>query len=912
MMENIWIKFVLVVQVLVGRSACNSVNPNLGLPPVYVGPNSNGEPSNESLSEETKSSNTDYDIARVLHPRHWTSIHTQTSNLLIKRNAEYFEELITNNVIVDKSLLIKHIFEDSESDHLLITGPRKWGKSTNLKMIHTFAEKLDKNGEVMVPENTLAYNYFKKGKCLERHYYYGQDVNMMIDMTEPPLISEYQTVLKYHLLKYSVIHLDFTMDIPFTFQEFLKLFRGNIITTFKEKQYLREKLRDINTEETAEMLTKFNRIVDTFQHAPDNQLLIESVELLCTCIRTCYPELPILILVDEYDIIFNEIFFSGDVDHNDPEVKLMIKFFKDFTSNSFRSYENSAYQYSKVILTGICKLINADLFASLSNFEEWSMFEEPNIYPFYGFTANEVDILLDKRGRLADKERVHALYAGYRPITHPDRPSFNPISMICYLNAKELGTYWIKTGAKLSAELPKLFKSFQIRLAFQPFLTDVKILRVSKKAISPSLDELKEISDLRRADKIIKPLSDSTIEWAIGVLLSIGYLSLSERQPTYQKSFQNDGEGAHYREYIYVTIPDREIGEDFVDELHKYCYHLQNRYSSPFDNATVAFRDYFYSDNDYYQFLQLKTSLKQLFSTEGLYENVVNDFKQLFDQKNGIPEEQVDLGFSSNNEAATHYIIFETLLNWRRENPAISLGTECSFDYTSPVIRTNKYRIDTIIWHRDTVLIIETKEDKTETLDDILSRARNYLLLFAERKFEVYKLIGMDVLDNGDGGVPIIKLKQEILGQKNVQAFYNEFKEMEEAAIKLNAQDNNITDEKEIKTAWRQLEARKAKQLIEKVRNKMPKSDLLVPPNFENELLPNLRCDPMTWSIENVDSFFAFCKQQFKLTSVKKFPCSGEMLVAQDQKLFETMCQEGGGLHVFNALQYILKKYSTD
>ncbi|XP_065222457.1 uncharacterized protein LOC135847009 [Planococcus citri] len=899
MIENIWIKFVLVVQVLASRSACKSITPNLGLPPVYVGPNSNGEPSNESsnesLSEEIISWNTDYDVARILHPKHWTSIHMQTGDFM-NTNVETFEQLITNNVIVDKSLLIKRIFEDSESDHLLITGPRKWGKSINLKMIQTFAEKLDKNGEIMVPETTLAYNYFKNGKCPGRYNEQDVNISMMIDMTEPPLISEYETVIKHHLLKYSVIYLDFTMSVPLTFQQFLVSFRRNIINAFKEKEYLRDKLRNINTKKTTRMLTEFDRIMDTSQHAPDSQLLIESVELLCICISTCYPELPILILIDEYDIIYNEIFFSGDVDHNNPEVELMIDFFKAFMCNSFRSYKISSYRYSQVILTGICELFKAHLFTTMNNFQVWAMIEGPKTYPFYGFTAKEVDILLEKRGRLADKGSVYALYDGYHPSSHLNCSLFDPISMIGYLNAKKLEPYWIQTGGKLSDELPKLFKSFQIRLAFQSLLTNVKILQISEYyAMRPSTDELKEISDLIRADKITKQLSYSTVDGVIGVLLSTGYLTLSECQPT-----------SDLGEYIYVTIPNHEIEKYFIEELDNYCCHLRNRYSSEIENASVAFRDYFYSSNDD-QFLQLETSLKQLFSTEGLYQNAVTYFKQLSDQKNGIPEERV--GFLSNND-----IILETLLQFRRNNPAVSLGTEYPFDFTSPVIRTDRYRMGMIIWHLDTVLIIEMREDKTETLDDILSRARNYLLLFTERKFQVFKLIGMDVLDNGDGGVPIVQLKQEILRQKDVQAFHNEFKEVEEAAIKLNAQCRGITNEEEMKMAWRRLWTRIAKGLIKQAKKmaEMPKSDMLVPPNFENELPPNLLCDPTSWSAEDVDSFLALCKNQFNLTSVKKFHCSGEMLVAQDQKQFETMCQEGGGLRVFNALQYILKKYSTN
>ena len=54
--------------------------------------------------------------------------------------------MITSKFFVDKTLFIKEILEDS-SDHILITRPRRWGKTLNMDMLKTFLEiEVDENG----------------------------------------------------------------------------------------------------------------------------------------------------------------------------------------------------------------------------------------------------------------------------------------------------------------------------------------------------------------------------------------------------------------------------------------------------------------------------------------------------------------------------------------------------------------------------------------------------------------------------------------------------------------------------------------------------------------------------------------------------------------------------------------------
>ena len=59
-------------------------------------------------------------------------------NLKFATTPNYFARMITvSDVFIDKSLFIKDIIDDS-NDNILITRPRRWGKTLNMDMLKTF------------------------------------------------------------------------------------------------------------------------------------------------------------------------------------------------------------------------------------------------------------------------------------------------------------------------------------------------------------------------------------------------------------------------------------------------------------------------------------------------------------------------------------------------------------------------------------------------------------------------------------------------------------------------------------------------------------------------------------------------------------------------------------------------------
>ncbi|WP_425360119.1 AAA family ATPase [Candidatus Tisiphia endosymbiont of Ceraclea dissimilis] len=76
---------------------------------------------------------------------------------------EFYDLLINSDVFVDKSLMVKELLEDS-GKVILITRPRRWGKSLNMNMLHKFFEiEVDERGKPLPEEDRVNSKLFIGG-----------------------------------------------------------------------------------------------------------------------------------------------------------------------------------------------------------------------------------------------------------------------------------------------------------------------------------------------------------------------------------------------------------------------------------------------------------------------------------------------------------------------------------------------------------------------------------------------------------------------------------------------------------------------------------------------------------------------------------------------------------------------------
>ncbi|KAG8324991.1 hypothetical protein J6590_078298 [Homalodisca vitripennis] len=72
--------------------------------------------------------------------------------------------LLNSDAFVDKSLMIKEFLEDS-GDVILITRPRRWGKSLNMDMLRKFFEiEVDEKGNPLPEEDRVNHKLFIGGE----------------------------------------------------------------------------------------------------------------------------------------------------------------------------------------------------------------------------------------------------------------------------------------------------------------------------------------------------------------------------------------------------------------------------------------------------------------------------------------------------------------------------------------------------------------------------------------------------------------------------------------------------------------------------------------------------------------------------------------------------------------------------
>ena len=122
-----------------------------------------------------------------------------------------FKELIESGDYVDKSLFIKDIIHDKHKV-LLITRPRRWGKSSNMSLLKTFLElEVDKEGNPLPKEKRVNPVYFTGGIIEEDGIKQTLPPLKIINKAYYSAEKDYEKyrITMYKLGKYPVIMLNF-------------------------------------------------------------------------------------------------------------------------------------------------------------------------------------------------------------------------------------------------------------------------------------------------------------------------------------------------------------------------------------------------------------------------------------------------------------------------------------------------------------------------------------------------------------------------------------------------------------------------------------------------------------------------------------------------------------------------------
>jgi len=306
-------------------------------------------------------------------------------------NSDFRSYRINDYYYVDKSLFIKELFQ-AQSQVMLITRPRRFGKTLNISMLRYFFD-------IQHPENRQLF----KGLAIERE-------------TE---------IMQRHCCQYPVIFISLRQTKGENWQQIFEKLQWLISGLFSEYDFLVES-NTIDSEDRK----KFQRIVNMESTSVDLQM---SLYLLSKLLFEYYQK-PVVILIDEYDVPIHSAF---------PE-------FYDKVVNFMRGFLTSALKDNqflfKAVLTGILRVSKESIFSDLNNLAVYTVLSSKFADKF-GFTEAEVKQILSDFGLSEYFDQVKAWYNGYR--FGKLEGIYNPWSVLNFVSNPGDGPklYWINTSS---------------------------------------------------------------------------------------------------------------------------------------------------------------------------------------------------------------------------------------------------------------------------------------------------------------------------------------------------------------------------------------------------------------------------------------------------------------------------------
>ena len=532
-----------------------------------------------------------------------------------------FKEMATEyDVFVDKTLFIKEIIDSSEKA-ILITHPRRWGKTLNLDMLKTFFEPEseeckksleDKHDSFSKGVNVIEKT-FPKLMCNRDMFAGGKftvalgnkqilaplQISSALDNRGNKIIDTFQG-------KYPVIFISLKDVTGRTVKDIESKLRLEISTLFSKYEYLLTPIKEKQEKSSTDIrnLRKFDNLVQ--ETATENELK-DSLRFLSELLYKHHGQRA-YILVDEYDKPVNSLLekniFSED--------KKIIKDITEVITSMLSACGKDNNHLEKIILTGIFDTLKKEGNSGFNNVKVYGISEQ-NFSRNFGFNEQEIAELVNKFN-FQDKSKIlnniKEWYNGYSvPVSLKENIEvYTPWAVMSYLNdlnnpnkGEEFKpqNYWTESGysillknllekeACINSEISQRFQNItahnSIKLDFNPHV---------------SLYKYYDLSNMLNLEKVFSYL-----------LLNSGYLTLETKQ-----------EGYHFK------IPNFEVKQEFVDMIQDQ---IHNKKCTPYQKLL---------DN-----LHKKVHLDVI---SAIKKQDVNELDKIFDKNPEIKCNDSDLSFN--------------------------------------------------------------------------------------------------------------------------------------------------------------------------------------------------------------------------------------------------------------------------
>lgn len=305
---------------------------------------------------------------------------------------ENFKKLRTEQFYyIDKTMLIEDVLRQKVC---LYTRPRRFGKTLNMSMLYYFFSNKEKESVAIFQGLSICDNQ-------EAIKYQNQYPVIFLTLKDIQEDSFEGTLEAFYLL---------ISDMVGKFAELLDSPRLNAIER--------------------------KRIYNLLNENASKVLLSQSLKILCQCLKKHYGK-NVIILIDEYDVPLHNAYLHGYYEE-------LTGFLRTFLGSALKT--NDALE--KAILTGCLRIAKESIFTGLNNFSVHSILDETSSSCF-GFTQNEIDVLLDDYQMTQYQSEIKKWYDGY---LFGDTEIYNPWSCLMYVNqlTQTLDTYaqayWANTS----------------------------------------------------------------------------------------------------------------------------------------------------------------------------------------------------------------------------------------------------------------------------------------------------------------------------------------------------------------------------------------------------------------------------------------------------------------------------------
>ncbi len=423
--------------------------------------------------------------------------------------------LLESDIFVDKTMLVKAFVENS-SETVLITRPRRWGKSMNLDMIAKFLSlEVDEQG------NRLPLEQRKYSKL-----FLGGEIDLGFEADEkkiikPAKIADYPEIIKKYQGQYPVIKIGFKEVKGNSYEEIEDGIKYEVEQMFNQHKYLMNS--NILNDADKETFLKY------IKGNLDLILVKSSLKFLSDLLKKHFGT-EVYILIDEYDTPINDAYIQFYKNKKD-EFDKVIRLFQGLFGAALKT--NTSLK--KGLVTGILRVAKANIFSGLNNLGEDCLLDK-KFAQYYGFTENEVEELLIK-ANLADKSaEIKKWYNGYHM---GSETIYNPWSIMqCLSHEGVCSTYWVDSGG--TGLLDKVLLSDKVQGELQLLLEDKSLVKRVVKHIA--FDEFETNADV-----------------FYSLLLFAGYLNAKP---------ESDDEEEHTQtQKFFLTIPNLELKNIYTDRV---------------------------------------------------------------------------------------------------------------------------------------------------------------------------------------------------------------------------------------------------------------------------------------------------------------------------------------------------------